>query len=440
MKRCYFILLITLLYAPLLQAQTISTICGSGEAGETGDGGPASVAKIYPGALAVDHAGNIYIVVGPARIRKISASGIITTIAGTGVSGYSGDGGPASAAEIDNFFGCLAVDDTGNVYFADMYNYCIRKIDTAGIITTIAGTPTFGGSDGDGGAATNARLALPDGLLIDKHGNLYFTEYAYNSSRVRKVSGGIITAFAGGGGAGDDGDGGPATNARLRQPGAMAMDEIGNIYVVAGARIRKIDTSGIITTVAGPVGPIYTGDGHPATNFSFVVPEGIAVDKLGNIFISSPYTIRYVDVNGLLWTYAGTDIAGYSGDNGPAILAQINEPLSIAMNSSGELYVSEFNGYRIRKITATTGVQNTARQNSEVSIYPNPCTGSFTISLPQSTGLKTINITDMAGRTMAIRHTTDSDPIEFILSLPPGPYIAQIITEQAVYRQKILVQ
>ena len=151
MKRSLFILLIIFLYTPLLQAQIITTICGTGEGGETGDGGQATAAKIYLGALTVDRAGNIYFIARPWRIRKISPAGIITTIAGTGVSGYSGDGGPATDAEIGPWFSCLVVDDTGNIYFADLYNDVVRKIDTSGIITTVAGKQFDVSSSGDGG-------------------------------------------------------------------------------------------------------------------------------------------------------------------------------------------------------------------------------------------------------------------------------------------------
>ena len=217
-----------------------------------------------------------------------STTGIITTIAGNGIAGYSGDGGLATNAELNNPYG-VAVDSNGNIYIADTNNNRIRKVNsTTGIITTIAGNGTAGYS-GDGGLATNAELYYPYGVAVDSNGNIYIAD-TYNN-RIRKVNSttGIITTIAGNGTAGYSGDGGPATNAQLNYPYGVAVDSSGNIYIADtdNNRIRKVNsTTGIITTIAGNGNPGYSGDGGPATNAELYDPSGVAVDSNGNIYIA----------------------------------------------------------------------------------------------------------------------------------------------------------
>ena len=334
----------------------ITTIAGNGTGGFTGDGGPATAAElISPYAVAADSSGNIYICsfyggAGTVRTRKISSSGIISTFAGTGTSGFSGDGGQATAAETTEPSG-VAADAAGNVYINDYGNYRIRKVNTSGIITTIAGTGTYGYS-GDGGQATAAHIDNSDGLASDPAGNLYF----YSEGHVRKIAtSGIITTIAGNGASGFSGDGGPATAAEFGSIiYGLAADGYGNVYIAdySNYRVRMINSSGIITTVAGNGGTASTGDGGPATAAGIGEPTGMVVDAAGNIYISDFYNnqIRQVNAAGIISTIAGNGTFGFSGDGGPATNAEFRYPLDVAVDASGNVFVSDRNNSRIRKI------------------------------------------------------------------------------------------
>ena len=261
----------------------ITTVAGGG--GATTDGGLATAASIFPNSVAVDGAGNMYISAA-ANIRKVTSAGIISTIAGGAFPGYSGDGGPATAAMF--FCTSVASDAAGNLYVADTTNQRIRKIDTNGIVTTVAGNGKQGYS-GDGGPATSATLALPQGVAADNAGNIYFAD---NATHVRKVdSAGIITTVAGTGSPLGLGDGGPATSAGMT-PTWVAVDNLGNFYIAdTGARkIRKVNPSGVISTVAGGALDTGTGngDGGPPTSAVFTNLSAVAVDAAGNVYIADP--------------------------------------------------------------------------------------------------------------------------------------------------------
>jgi sugar lactone lactonase YvrE len=275
-------------------AGIITTVAGTGTAGFSGDGGAATSAMLtYPFEVAIDSSGNLYIADSDnQRIRKVSAAtGIITTVAGSGAQGYSGDGGAATSAMLNWPYG-VAVDSSGNLYIADWGNQRIRKVNAAtGIITTVAGAGSTGvyGFGGDGGAATSAAIGLPIRVTLDPSGNLYFTSYSIQT--IRKVNGatGIITTVAGNGTSGFSGDGGAATNAMLNGPNGVAVDPLGNLYISDGAnsRIRKVDgAAGIITTVAGSGAQGYSGDGGAATSAMLNAQIGVAVDPLGNLYIA----------------------------------------------------------------------------------------------------------------------------------------------------------
>ncbi len=278
----------------------ITTIVGGGSGG-LGDGGQATAATLYnPYNIAFDAIGNMYVNdFGHHRIRKVNTLGIISTIAGTGTAGYSGDGGPATAAKLYNPCG-ISVDIIGNLYIADFSNYRIRMINTVGIITTIAGNGIRGYS-GDGGQATAAQLGGNDGVALDVEGNIYITD-SWNM-RIRKISTtGIISTIAGTGFGigtgygGYSGDGGQATSAELDWPGQIVVDSIGNIYFSDSQNhvVRKINTSGIIATIAGdgfgagnPYGGGFSGDGGLAIAAELYSPYGIALDKTGcNLYIA----------------------------------------------------------------------------------------------------------------------------------------------------------
>ena len=334
---------------------TITTIAGNGSTGYSGDGGPAVNAQLSdPTGVATDNSGNLYIAdSGNTVVRKVSAAGIITTIAGNGSSGYSGDGGPASDAQIANPYG-IAVDAGGNLYIADGGNSVVRKVSAAGIITTIAGNGSSGYS-GDGGAGASAQLDLPSSVALDASGNLYIAD-SYNY-RIRKVSAaGIITTLAGNGSNNYSGDGGVAASAQLSEPEGVAVDAAGNLYIAdtANQRVRKVSVGGVITTVAGTGSAGYSGDGGPANSAQLHNPTGIAIDARGNLYIADEFNsvIREVSVAGTITTVAGNGISGFSGDGGPATSAQLSSPNGVAVDAVGNLYIADTNNSRIRKLSA----------------------------------------------------------------------------------------
>jgi sugar lactone lactonase YvrE len=337
-------------------AATMKTVVGDGGS-QLGDGGPATEAGLCgPTDVALDTQGNMYIsdtgdyCIGPGgdTVRKVDPDGTITTVAGTGEPGFSGDGGPATKARLD-FPNAVAVDREGNLYISDGLNYRIRKVDKSGIITTIAGTGEEGYS-GDGGSATSAKLTEPDQMTFDDRGNLYFVDY----TSVRKIDpSGTTTAVAGTGELGYSGDGGPAIEAKF-EANALALDGKGNMYIAdtENNRIRKVDRDGIIHTVAGTGKEGYSGDGGPATEAALALPTGIAVDREGNVFIACHHNsrVRKVDRNGTITTVAGTGQMGFNHDKGPARKVMLNQPWDLFYDDSGELYIADAFNSRIRAV------------------------------------------------------------------------------------------
>jgi sugar lactone lactonase YvrE len=385
----------------------ITTFAGTGIAAFSGDGGLARNACLsYPSGIVFDAAGNMLVAdQGNNRIRKIDTAGIITTIAGTGVAGFSGDNGPATLAELNEPWG-LNLDSGGNIFFTDIVNERVRKIDTSGIITTVAGNGTAG-YNGDNIPATSAELNFPRGVVLDNRGNLFIADTM--NHRVRKVNpAGTISTFAGNGMQGFSGDGGPATSAAIGNPRGLLIR--GNQLLISNAgagHIRFVNSLNIINTLAGnTVG--YDGDGNPPnltdfngatgmwftatgsllvgdqTNFrlrevtpaaggtkagSFgpdnsrstqsvlISPLNFSFDQAGNYFIaeSSGNRIREVHAgSGQITTVAGNGTTGYSGDGGPPLSAQLNNPLGVAVDQSGNIYIADTNNAVIRKVDAIT--------------------------------------------------------------------------------------
>ncbi len=382
-------------------AGVITTVAGDGTRGFVGDGGPAATARLaFPVGVAVDGAGNLYIADrNNNRIRKVNAAGFISTVAGDGTWGFSGDGGPATAAQLRAPSG-VAVDGAGNLYIADRSNHRIRKVDAAGFITTAAGGGSFRrrrafpvgvavdgvgnlyiadssnnrvrkvdaagfiatvagdgtpGFVGDGGWATAAWLLSPSGVAVDRAGNLYIADSS--NQRIRKVdAAGVIATVAGDGTAGFGGDGGPAASARLRFPRGVAVDGAGNLYIADSSnnRVRKVNAAGILTTAAGDGTAGFGGDGGPAASARLFAPEDVAIDGAGNLYIAdrNNHRIRKIDAAGFIATAAGDGTAGFGGDGGPAASARLLYPQSMAVDGAGNLYIADTDNHRVRKVDA----------------------------------------------------------------------------------------
>ncbi len=335
-------------------AQIISTIAGSSNAGYSGDGGPAAAAWLNsPTCVAADAAGNFYFADAGNMVRKVNASGIITRFAGVDtLSGYSGDGGPADEARL-NLVSGLAVDAAGNVYISDGNENRIRKVNTSGVITTVIGNGT-GGFSGDNGPAASAQLLGPGGIAFDASGNLYIADRG--NYRIRKVNtSGTITTIAGDGtfvGFGNNGDGGPATVAKLGGIAALATDPAGNLFIADDVMkiVRKINTGGIITTVASPLNSPQFGG-----------PQALATDASGNLYIVDyDYNkVRRMTPSGNISVLAGTGngIGGFAGDGSIATSAYLNQPSGIAVVTASascvSVYIGDSRNNRIRKVIAS---------------------------------------------------------------------------------------
>ena len=287
-----------------------------------------------------------------SNVRKVDTNGIITTVAGgQGQAGFAGDGGPATSALLTNPTG-IAIDRSGNLYIADRANNRIRLVTAStGIITTIAGSSKTGFT-GDGGPAAQATLTLPTGLAFDSSGNLYIADS--NNWAIRKIStSGIITTVAGTGQPGSGGDNGPATKAQLSGPQGIAVDASGNLYIVdsGNQRIRYVNAAGTIVTIAGSGAAGFSGDGGAAISAQFSSPMGIALDASDAVYVADldNNRIRRFTVGGAINTFAGTTRS--IGDGGPSIQARLNAPWSIAVDSTGNLYIADRSDNRVRKVT-----------------------------------------------------------------------------------------
>ena len=324
----------------------------AGNSGAVDDEVPALEASLnYVSAVAADRSGNLYIAdTGDHRIRRVDAAGTITTVAGTGTEGFSGDGGPATNAQLAWPRG-VTVDALGRLYIGDASNHRIRRVDAAGTITTVAGAgaPGFGG---DGGPAPSARLYGPWGVAVDASGNLYIADRS--NHRIRRVDlAGTITTVAGTGTEGFSGDGGPATNAQLAWPRGVTVDASGNLYIAdrSNHRIRRVDLAGTITTVAGTGTPGLAGDGGPAPSARLNSPSGVAVNRSGSLYISDfgNHRIRRVDAVGTITTVAGAQ-HGSSGDCGPASAAWLS-PAGIAVDPMGRIVVADALSRTVRRLS-----------------------------------------------------------------------------------------
>jgi DNA-binding beta-propeller fold protein YncE len=351
--------LLTLLVALFGQAPTISSPVGTGEAGDTGDGGPAAQARLnQPFDVVLDSAGNLYLSdTGNHRVRRVDAkTGIITTVAGNGQKGFSGDGGPAVAARLDEPYG-LVLDAGDNLYVADRLNARVRRIDAkTGVITTVAGDGQKRYS-GDGGPAINAGLVEPNGLAFDGRGRLFVADVADHRVRVVYLATGRIATFAGDGQGRHAGDDGPAETASLHGPRAVAVGADGTLYILErqGNSLRAVSPKdGTIRAVAGNGRKGNSGDGGPALDASFDGPKELDIDKQGNILIvdTENHTIRRIDGrSGTIQTVAGSGQAGGSGDGGAASEARLDRPHGVAAGPEGVYFIGDTGNHRIRRVS-----------------------------------------------------------------------------------------
>ena len=377
-------------------ASIITVAAGNGSVGHSGDGGLATDASIalsnfpVPTGFDIDLSGNIYIAEatsGYKYIRKVDASGHISTLYTFDSSGFSGDGGPASAATVGGAFD-LTVDASGNLFLADWNNNRIRKINTAGIISTYAGSSTWGYS-GDGGSATSAEIANPQFITVDHHGNVYFDDQY--SEVVRKVgTDGIISTVAGRFSPTSDTDGVPATASGLNQPFGIAFNDEGEMYICEWAgRIRKVDTAGIISTIAG----------H--------------------------------------WN-------SYSGDGGPATAAGINQPAGIGVDGSGKIYFSDFGNNHVRMIAPVgTGVANVTKTGiqNDLRLWPNPNEGTFSINInAEENEPAQVTITNVMGQIVNEAMIPTNTDKELKPDVPPGIYFITVTAGLQTNYGKIVVR
>lgn len=412
---------------PTASSYRISTVAGVGIV--LGDGGPATAGQLaLPRGVAVDAAGNLYIAdSGASRVRKVTPAGIITTIAGTGVPGYNGDGQPAAQAQLDDP-SAVAIDRAGNLYISEQGNNRVRKVTPDSRISTIAGTGVEG-YNGDSRPATQAQLNEPNAVVVDAEGNIYIADN--NNHRVRRVTPqGVISTVAGTGAGGYSGDNQPASQAQLNEPSALALDSGGNLYIldIGNVRVRRVNPQGVISTVAGTGVHGYNGDNRAATQaqLSFQSELGcLAVDSAGNLYIGEDQRIRKVAGTGIISTAVGgggdlllpgesrparqvalspvggvaVDTAGtvyftqtflnmvgtltsddqvrhvagashLTGNGGPATAAGLFYPLEVALDADGNLFIADFLNFAVRKVSPSGVIESVSGLQAVLGLAP----------------------------------------------------------------------
>lgn len=344
--------------SPPAGSPRLGTLAGNGIRGFSGDGGPARQAELsLPSGIAADAAGNVYVIDG-RRVRRIATDGVIATVAGTGNPGFGAEGGAAQSADLNlyvqsasAFAQGLAVDGEGNLFLAELAGHRVRRVGARiANITTVAGTGTDG-DQGDGGPASAARLSAPAGLAAAPNGDLYISDSAVNVVR-RVDASGRISTVAGSRQGGQAGDGGPATQARLRGPQGLALDGDGNLYIAdtSNHRVRKVTPAGVISTFAGSGTAGFSGDGGPATAAALNFPSAVATDRKGNLYIADTENdrVRRVDASGVITTVAGSGRTGFDADNVYPTRAALNRPLGVAVDGSGRILIADTGNNRVR--------------------------------------------------------------------------------------------
>lgn len=450
MKTVYFFLAFILIWCKL-HAQVITTIAGTGISGFSGEGGIATNAQFsFPDGITADKWGNVYIADRiNSVVQKIDTNGILSRFAGNGLYGYTGDGSAATNARLSMYTAGMVTDTIGNLFIS--CNGTVRKVNALGIISTVAGNNNYGYS-GDGGPATAAEFKTTTGICFDNAGNLYIADdQAYVIRMVN--SAGIISTFAGTGTLGFSGDGGPATAAQLKTPAGITFDDSGNLYIAdrSNQRIRKVNTSGIITSVAGgnPMVMPCCYWGCPATSLN-IGPIGVAVDHEGNIYVAdiSHSVVQKITSDSKTYAIAGNCTDGFSGDGGPASAAQIYRPTMICLDNRGNLLITDKGNNRYRKVWLD-GTVHTPPAPAPLPVVPalliapNPVTQkniSCTVQSDTNENAALV-ITDVLGRVVTTASCTTNTAANISLPLPSGMYFISATTASGLkMNAKIIVQ
>jgi len=432
MKKKYTLLLF-IICTYLVQGQIITTIAGSGSSGFAGDGGLATTARLnLPFNITFDKSDNIFIAdTYNNSIRKIDVeSGIISTVVGTADKNQISELKTPTGLTFDNF---------NNLFVADLANLRIRKVnlDTGNSITLV------GEKSETERPNINASLGGPFSVVFDKVGNLYVS--INGDSKVSKVefSTGIISTIAGTGLSGFSGDGDLAKNARLSNPTGLALDTNGNLYIsdTGNERIRKVDLStNLITTIAGTGVNGFSGDGELAINTELSNPLGLAIDKDNNLFVVDRGNNRVRKINtstGIISTIAGKGEAGFSGDGELARNALLSNPTGVAFNKEGDLFIVDRGNNRIRRISGLTSNEDELELSANLLVYPNPSTDKITIELKNNLDLKEASLFNIRGKQIRAKMTDNSFNVS---KLPRGIYVLRIVTSKGIIEQKVVLE
>ena len=448
--RTVFTSFLMMYFVSNLNAQgIIRTIAGTGVGGSSGDGFPAIFAELSsPSGVAVDHAGNIYIADrGNSKIRQIQAvTGIMYTIAGT-TWGYSGMGGPAPTAQI-MMPNAIFVDASNNYYFTDWYNDAAFRVDGAtNIFTNYCGHHTQG-YGGDGGDASIATMEIPNGIWKDNvTGHVYIVDAGSNHLRKVDAATHIVSTIAGGA-YGYSGDGGPLALAQFSGISGVCVDHHGNMFISDGGNncIRKVETSGIVHTIAGTGVAGYSGDGGSGQTAQFNSPGALFINNAGYLFICDigNNVVRVLNTNlDMIYTLAGTGTMGFSGDLGPATAAQLAQPTGVWQDNTGSIYIADNGNQRIRMVTGA-GYKTSPNLSNEIAathfnMYPNPTTGNFTLETSTSVSNTTIEVYNIFG-IKVLNQNMSGQTASINLNQPAGIYTVMISSENGVEIQKLTIQ